>query len=170
MFGNLSEREQLLIKILIGMAVTALIYYGIIIPSLMISRTANPSSEYERKAAELQKIHADYLAAKKENDAIEALLAKNSEGSATMIKQLAEKRGINSAYLNTTQTNIQNKYTRINTDIKINSVSSQNLLEFVNEVEQSEYLIYVNYLNITRGLEGRHDYDALIKFYTYTGK
>jgi len=170
MFGNLSEREQILIRILIGMALAALIYYGIIIPSIMINKTASPSGEYERKAAELLKIHAEYLAAKKENDSIEALLAKNSEGSATMIKQLAEKRGINSAYLNTTQTNVQNKYTRINTDIKINSVSAQNLLEFINEVEQSEYLVYVNYLNVTRGLEGRHDYDALIKFYTFTGK
>lgn len=168
MFTNLSDREKILIRVLIVMAAVALVYYGIIVPSAMISKTSSPAAEYERQLSELQKIHSEYLTAKKENDEIEALLSKNTEGSASMIKNLAEKRGIKSAYLNTTQTTIQNKYTRINTDIKVNSVSAQNLLEFIHEVEQSEFLVYVNYLNITRGLEGRKEYDALIKFYTYT--
>ena len=170
MFSNLSDREKLLIRILFGMAAAVLVFYGIITPLQKISSMTNPSSEFEKRALELQKYHADYREIKKENDSIEALLAKNSEGSAGMIKALAEKHGINSAYLNTTQTNIQNKYTRINTDIKMNSVSSKSLLDFINEAEQSEFLIYVNYLNITHGLEGRSDYDALIKFHTFTGK
>lgn len=170
MFGNLSDREKLLIKILIGMAIAVMVFYGIITPAMKISRTMSPSADYAKQLEEMQNLHSDYLSVKKENDGIEALLSKNTEGSATMIKNLAEKRGLKSAYLNTTQTNIQNKYTRINTDIKVNSVSAQNLLEFINEVEQSEFLVEVNYLNITRGLEGRKEYDALIKFYTYTTK
>jgi hypothetical protein len=163
---NLSQREKLLLKVLIICIAAVAVYYFIVTP--IIGLTGSAEDEVKKNIDDLHKlenIYKQYRGIQQKNQKYTSMLSKKNENTTSMIEQWANSTGIakNIAYTRGSQSTIQNKYTRITTDIRIEGVAIQQFLKFLYEVENSENLLKVNYLKITPALKGTNTYDINLK-------
>lgn len=170
---NLTDREKLLLKILLVCIILTLVYYLIIIPLIKFTGSSDDKVMMNRnKLEKLESIYREYQTIRQKKSAYIAILNRKSENTTSLIEQWANSTGIakNIAYTRSTQSNIQNKYIRISTDIKIESVPIQQFLKFLYEVEYSDNLIKVSYLRIHPALKGSNTYDINLKIDNFTSK
>jgi len=87
-----------------------------------------------------------------------------------LIEQWAQNSNVakNIAYSRRNQTNVQNKYIRITTDMKLDGVSIQSLLKFIYEIENSNKLVNISYLRINKSFKSPNLYDVNLKIESYT--
>ncbi len=168
---TLSAREKKLVQVLVAVMVTVGAYFLVIEP--LISLRSSSGSAASRKLADLDrvdKIYQEYSEARQEHDRIQAMLSKKDDNLTALVEQWAASAGItrNIDYTRRTQTNIQNKYIMITTDIKLNSVAIEPFLKFVHQVEISPMLLKISYLRVQQALKGRDTYDVNLKINNYT--
>lgn len=168
---KLTRRERTLLLVMGGVVAFAAAYYLIVSP--MIDYMKN-SDEETRKNQEslnrLDKIYEDYKDVQAKKTAHLALLRNKNENITTLIEQWANSTNIarNIAYTRGTQSTIQNKFTRVTTNVKIEGVPIQSLIKFLYEIESSNQLLNLSYLRIYQGLKGADTYDAVIKIDSFT--
>lgn len=172
---QLSKREKLLLIILVVSAVSAVIYYTLFPSSGEIITNSESNISDNSHVSEFNKLYeiaAKYNEYKSKIKYYNSKLSSNNDNITTLIQKWAKEESIdtNIAYTRRTQTNIQNKYTRINTDVKINGAAIQSILRFVNKIESHDSVIFISHLHINRGLKGTDKYDALIKIHTFIKK
>lgn len=160
--------------ILLAVVITAAVYYLAILPRLNGSTAAllDEGSTLQEKIQTLQDISYHFGETGKKRKQLEKKLSSKNDNITSLVQKWGGDAGITShiAYTRRTQTNVQNKYVRINTDVKINGAPIQSLLEFIAKIESSNDLIYINYINISKGVKSRKTYDALIKIHSYIAK
>ncbi|MBN2038538.1 MAG: type II secretion system protein M [Spirochaetes bacterium] len=163
---TLSKREKLLLKVLLSFVVVLTIYYIIIIPLTGFIRNSGNDTDTGRNDIEkLERIYNEYREIKQKSSDYMSMLSKKNENTTSLIEQWASSTGIakNIAYTRSSQSNIQNKYTRITTDMKIEGVFIQQFVKFLYEVENSDNLLKINYLRIQPALKGTNTYDINLK-------
>ena len=170
---QLNRREKTLVQILIGFVLIIAIYFLIITP--LIEFTGDTGTEQEQSLNDLQRlerIYTQYRSIQEKKSKYTSLLDKKNENITTLVEQWANNAGIsgNIAYTRRNQSNIQNKYIRITTEIKFDGVAIQSFMKFLYEVESSNSLLKVSYLRINRALKGTNTYDINIKIDTFTLK
>lgn len=168
---QLTQREKILLQVLGGIAVIVLSYYLIILPLMSFAGDTEDEMQTNIKNIEkLEKIYNQYRDIQQKKSRYESMLNKKNENTTSLVEQWATSTGIakNIAYTRRNQTNIQNKFVRITTDIKIEGVTIQSFLKFLYEVESSNTLMRVNYLRIQQALKGTKKYDVNLKIDSYT--
>lgn len=163
---TLSKRENLLLKILLSFVVLLVLYYLIILPLIGFIRSTGDNSGTGRNDLErLEKIYYEYKDIQQKKTAYMSMLKKSNENTTSLIEQWASSTGIakNIAYTRSSQSNIQNKYTRITTNMKIEGVLIHQFIKFLYEVENSDNMIKVSQLRIRPALKGTSTYDVTLK-------
>ena len=151
-------------------------YYLIILPVIGLSDTGSSNDNDAKKNLNdlnrLESIYREYRVIQQKNQRYSSMLSRRNENTTSMIEQWANSTGIakNIAYTRSSQSTIQNKYTRITTDMRIEGVAIQQFLKFLYEVENSDNLLKVNYLKITPALRGTNTYDINLKIDNYISK
>lgn len=164
---TLSQREKLLLKILLSVVILIIIYYLIILPLIgFIKSTGDNTGETGRNDLEkLERIYKEYRDIQQKKSAYMSILNKKNENTTSLIEQWAGSSGItkNIAYTRSSQSNIQNKYIRITTNIKVEGVAIHQFIKFLYEIENSDNMMKVNYLRIYPALKGTNTYDINLK-------
>lgn len=169
---TVTEREKKMLIALSGLVALLAAYYFVFIPVKNLTTTTDNTGEIEEQLQNLSDVHTAYTRAREKRRRLERLLDNKDDSTTANISRWAESNGIenNIAYTRRTQSNIQNKYVRTNTDIKINGAPIQALIGFLHDIEKSNDLVYITHLSITKGLKSRKTYDALIKIHSFTSK
>jgi hypothetical protein len=167
---TMTDREKKLFLIMVVLVVGAAGYYGIYTPVKNLMAAPDSTAQLEERIQELNTIYQIYEKSRDEKNKLERLLNSRNDNTTTNITKWAAENDLsgNIAYTRRTQTNIQNKYVRTNTDIKINGAPIQSLIGFVHSIENSDDLIFITYVSFTKGLKSRKTYDALIKIHSYS--
>jgi hypothetical protein len=168
----LTKREKILIVILL-VSIAVWGAYSIISP--IVSAQKKGSVEKENAAGKIKKmdqLYDEYRRVRQEKTRLLTLLDTKNENTATLIQQFAATNNIEKsvAYTRRTQSNVQNRFIRVTTEVKIEGVAIQPLIRFIGDIENSNGLMLVQYLRITKGLKGTDAYDALIKIDSFTNK
>ncbi len=167
---KLSKRETLLLKLLGGISAAAVFYLFIIQPVIFNSNASVETSQDINQLEVLSKLNIEHNNLKNEINSYNAVLNNTDDNMNTLVQSNAEILNIskNIEYTKRTQTNIQNKYVKITTDVKINAVTSESILQFISKIENNEKLVFVTYVNIHKGLKEKELYDVLLKINTFT--
>ncbi|MDA3899273.1 MAG: type II secretion system protein GspM [Spirochaetes bacterium] len=167
---TISDREKKLLLLLALILTGVLLFKFVYTPLTTISEdSVQDDRSAEAQIAELNKLFNTYENARRENNRFENLLNRKSGEALASIDDLITKHNMVSqiAYKRSNPTNIQNKYTRYNMDLKFVSVPIQSLLAFIQDIESKNNLIYINYLDIKNVAKERNLYDILLKIYIY---
>ncbi len=152
-------------------AAGTLLYLLVINPYLSLSESSRSNIAGSRRdLARLEALYEEYREIKQQKGRYDALLGNREENITTLIEQWSTTADVarNIAYTRRTQSNIQNKYLRITTDIKIDGVPMQKFLRFLYEIESSGRLLKISYLRLYQGLKGADTYDVIMKIDSYT--
>ncbi len=170
---KLNKREKRLAIAMIVVAVISGLYFFVADPLIQYySSTEDKTESFSSKTDKMSDIYSKYLTIKAEREKFSKLLGKGGDNVTSMVPTFAANNSIekNIAYTKATQTNVQNKYVKITTDVKIDGVPIQSLIKFINDLESSENLLTISYININKGLKGTDKYDALLKIISFTNK
>jgi hypothetical protein len=170
---SLSAREKILVYVLASVGIGALIYTFIISPLLAPSANDNTSSvSGMERVVRMERLADEYKKTRQEKIRLQSLLENKAESTTTLIQQWAVSSGIEKNLGTSTRAEslIKDKYQRITIEQKIEGVAFQSLIKFVNEIENSNGLIRLNYLRIRKALKGTDTYDVTLKIDTYTSK
>ncbi len=168
---KISQREKYLLYALGGMIAFAVVYYLIIVP---FAEYRSSSEKETRKSvsdlSRLDSLYDQYRDIKQRKTRYQSLLGNRSENISTLVEQWANTADVSKhiAYNRRTQANIQNKFTKFTSDIKLDSVPIQKFFRFLYEVENANTLLKVNYLKIYQGLKGADTYDVIIKIDSFS--
>ncbi|MCX8122963.1 MAG: hypothetical protein N3F66_02210 [Spirochaetes bacterium] len=168
---KLSNREKLLLKILLSILILIIGYNFIFIPLMkFFSSSDTVIVSDKQKIEQLDRIYNNYKELETKRNQYMSLLKSDSENISTMIEQWAQNSNIakNIAYSRRNQTNVQNKYIRITTDMKLDGVSIQSLIRFIYEIESSNKLVNISYLRINKSYKSPNLYDVNLKIESYT--
>jgi len=166
---NLSKREINLLKILAIIISLSLIYLFVISPIINLSsESQNEFNNSKQKVLQLNKIYLDYNETKRKIYQYKKLM-KNDSGITSLIEDNAKKTNIleNKVYTRDRPITIKNKYLKIITDVKFESVNMKSMINFLYLMENSNKSIKVSYLRIRSALKGKMTYDVIIKFVSY---
>lgn len=168
---KLSTREKRLLKAFSAIAAGALVFMLVINPYLSMRESSRSSIAGSRRNLDrLEALYDEYREIKQQKSRYDALLGNREENITTLIEQWSASADVarHIAYTRRTQSNIQNKYLRITTDVKIDGVPIQKFLRFLHEIENSGRLLKVSYLRLYQGLKGADTYDVIMKIDSYT--
>jgi hypothetical protein len=168
----LTKREKLLLAVLAVLALIVLINY-IIIP--VISSIGSVGDDKGTTSANIQKLNSladEFRRTRQEKTQLLSMLDAKNENTVTVIQQIATTNNIDKNISNTrrSQQNIQNKYIRITTEVRIEGVAIQPLIKFLADIENSGGLVRIQSLRISKGLKGTDAYDSVIKIDSFTNK
>ncbi len=167
---KISAREKRLLKIFGAIAACALFYLLVVNPYLSLRETSRSSIAGNRQdLARLEALYEEYREIKQRKTRYDTLLGNKEENITTLIEQWSANADVarHIAYTRRTQSNIQNKYLRITTDVKIDGVPIQKFMRFLFEIENSGRLLKVSYLRLYQGLKGADTYDVIMKIDSY---
>jgi len=167
---SITKREKTLLQIFVFFLAGLGLYFLLIKPFLEQQKNIELSSNTNLvKLNQLEKIYKSYREVKHEKENLEKLL-KNSGGITSLIEEMARKTNIldKKAYSRDHPTNIKNKYKKITTDIKFESVPIESIVRFIYELEQSDKIIKIGYLKINEAIRDKKTYDITLKIETYT--
>ena len=170
---TLTSREKKLLLALGIVAVLTLGYSFVIKPVMDYkASTSKHSGDNASRIKKMTALYDEYRKVRQEKNKYLTLLENKTEKTTELVQQCASSNNIdkNIAYTRKSQSNVQNKYIRVTTDIKIEGVSIQPLLKFIFDIENSNDLVRVQYLRINKGLKGTDTYDALIKIDSFINK
>ncbi len=163
---KISAREQTLLKLLGVVVGIVLLYFLIVSPLIHFKdRSEEELRNNISRLNQLDKIYAQYRELKNKKAKMMAFLNRKDENITSLVEQWATSTNIakNIAYTRRTQSNIQNKFIRITTDIKFEGIPIDNILRFIYEVEHSNKMLKISYLRIQQGLKGTNTYDVVLK-------
>jgi len=166
---KLTEREKLLLKIAGGIFAVFIVYAFIITPLIyMKDKTGNIYSTNSDRLKRLDNIHEEYANVLERNKRIEVML-KDTQSPSAMIENVASEFNIqnNKVYNRDSQAKIQNKYTKITSDVKFEGVDIRSVLMFVNRIENTDRITHISYLRIAQAFKERRNYDVTLKIDTY---
>lgn len=161
-----NQREKLLIKILITVIVLAFAYFAILRPVInLVSKGDSDSQDAAKQIALLDSVYDEYKNVRQKKMNYATMLSSQNENISSQIEQWANSANIskNIAYTRRSQSNLQNKYVKITTNMKIDGVAIQPLLQFLYDIESSNKLIVISNITINQGLKGTNLYDVLLK-------
>jgi len=166
---RLSKRERYLLFFLAIVAVGAIIYALSSSTDSGTVKTKNAAGGPERIRT-LERLAEEYRKVRQDKTRIQTLLDNKNENTTTLIQQWAASSNIdkNIGYTRRSQSNIQNKYIRITTELKLEGVAIQQYMKFLNDVENSDELLRVQYIRISKALKGTDTYDVLMKIDSFT--
>lgn len=170
---NLTDREKFLLKILIIFLSVLFLYYVIIIPlHNIISNGTNYIAENKYKLQQLDNIYIKYRELDKKLKKYNSLLNNKSENVSALIDSFITKSNLNGkiAYARRSQSNIQNRYLKITTNMKIESAPIQSILKLIYEIENSRKLLKINYLRIQKSYKSDNLYDVYLKIDYFSSK
>ncbi len=170
---SLTKREKLLLKILLIFILGLIIIYLIVLPLIRLSGTSDDDvKKYTDDLEKLESIYKQYRDVQQKKANYILMLNKKNENTTSLIEQLTNSLNIskNIAYTRSNQSNIQNKFVRITTEVRIEGIAMQLFLKFLYEIENSDNLIKVNYLRITPALRGTNTYDVQLKIDNFISK
>jgi hypothetical protein len=167
---KLTKRERVLLFVLAIIAVGAVIYSLSTSSSDSANDKPKDADGGSEKIQKLERLADEYRRIRQDKTRIQALLDNKNENTTTLIQQWAANSNIdkNIGYTRRSQSNIQNKYVRVTTEIKIEGVAIQQFLKFLNDVENSNDLLRVQYIRISKALKGTDTYDVLLKIDSFT--
>jgi hypothetical protein len=169
----LSAREK---KLLILAATLAVLVFGynFIVRPLMDSNAggAKQTMDNATRMKRMSQLYEEYKKIRLEKTRYTTLLENKTEKTTEIIQQCATSNNIdkNIGYTRKSQSNVQNKYIRVTTDVKLEGVAIGPLTKFIFDMENSNDSVRVQYLRITKGLKGTDTYDAIIKIDSFTSK
>ncbi len=166
---NLSKRELLLLKVFGALAGIFGLYFLIISPVINLKSNIENQSEKNRgMLVELQSIYNEYTEVQSTKKRYEQLL-KNSKNIATSIEKIASDLNIknNMAHNRDSQSKVQNKYTKISSDVKFEGIGMKEAIDFIHKIESSNALINISYLRISQAFKEKSTYDVTLKIDTY---
>jgi len=170
---KLTDREKKLLYILGAVAAIALVYLLIIRPIMSYrSNTEKSTGDSISRLKKMEQLYDEYKRVRQEKTQYLTLLENKNEKTTELIQQWSTSNNIdrNIAYTRKSQSNVQNKYVRVTTDVKIEGVAIHPLIKFLYDIESSNELIRVQYIRINKGLKGTDTYDALIKIDSFINK
>lgn len=168
---KVSAREKRLIMVLAGIIVAAVIYFMILSPIVQYRQASEARTRDDaQNLAMMDELYEQYRDIRQRRTKYMSMLDSKNENITSLIEQWAASADItrNIAYTRRTQTNIQNKYIRVTTDVKLEGIPIQKLLRFLYEVENSNTLLKISYLRIYQGLKGSDTYDVNVKIDSFT--
>jgi hypothetical protein len=162
---NLTKREKLLLKILIGIAGTAGLFFLIINP--VISVQSSIEDDYKSNLSNISKldsIYDQYKEIRQKKNYYEQLLNQTG-GMTSLIEEQAKTSNISSniSYTRENPSTVQNKFKKNSTEVKFEGVDIKSVIDFIYKIENSNRLLKINYLRIHQALKGRNTYDVIIK-------
>lgn len=169
----LSNREKKLL-IFLGTVLVLVLGYNFIAKPLLDSRagSAKHTTDNTSRMKRISQLFDEYRNVRAEKSRYLALLENKTEKTTELIQQCSTANNIdkNIGYTRKSQSNVQNKYIRVTTDVKVEGVSVQPLLKFIYDIENSNEQVRVQYLRINKGLKGTDTYDAIIKIDSFITK
>ena len=160
---NLSDREK---KLLIALIITVIIsfaYYFIVTPIIEYKENSDTAYDTNRlKIAALDITYSEYKNIIDEKKKLNALAAKSNIVS--MTNEIASDLNIrNNINYKTTNSNIvQNDIEKTTTEIRIEGVPINALLQLIDRIENLNLPLNVQKIVITSGFQDRDRYDSLI--------
>ena len=155
-----------MIKILAVIAGASIIYFLIISPFIGYREKAeNELKENRDRLEKLEKIYEEFKTARSDKMKYMSLLNQKESDTTSLIEQIATSNKIdkNIAYSRRSQSNIQNRFMRVTTDVKFEGVAIQSILKFIYDLENSNRLVKLNYIRIQQALKGTDRYDVIMK-------
>lgn len=168
---KLSPRERTLLKLLGVLIGIVVLYFVVVSPFIHFKdKSEDELRNNIDRLNQLDKIYAQYREIKNKKAKMMAFLNRRDENITSLVEQWATSTNIakNIAYTRRTQSNIQNKFVRITTDIKFEGIPIDKILRFIYEVENSNKMLKVSYLRIQQGLKGTNTYDVVLKIDSFT--
>mgnify|MGYP000880644052 FL=1 len=168
---KLTSREKTLLQVMAVFIGITFLYFVIISPLIKYKQSSSNSMRKNvNSLSHFDNSHEQYKQIKQEKTFYLNLLNRKNENITSLIEQWANSTNIsrNIAYTRRTQTNLQNKYIRITTDIKIDGVAIEPFLKFLYEVENSNNLLRISYLRMQQAIKGSNTYDVTLKIDSYT--
>ena len=167
---SLNKREKILLQLLLLIVVSLALYFLIITPFFKYQQNIQDSSSSSLiRLNKLERIYKKYKTVKTKKNDLNKLL-KNTKGITSLIEENARLANIlkNKAYSRDYPSNIKNKYQKVTTDIKFESVDIESILKFIHHMEQTDKIVKISYLKISEALKESKTYDVTIKFESYT--
>ncbi|HON76935.1 MAG TPA: type II secretion system protein GspM [Spirochaetota bacterium] len=163
---TLTEREKKLLQILTAVIATAAVFFLVINPLIKL-KTGNTSGMQKNISdlTQIDKLYQEYRDIREQKNNYMAQLNRKDSNITALVEQWAAAAKVtrNIADTRSTQTNIQNKYIKITTTIKLDSVAIEPLLNFIYHIESSNLLLKINYIRIHEAIKGRDTYDVSLK-------
>lgn len=171
----LTKREKMLLAVLAVLAAVVIVNYVIMPLASSIGSAGESGGGSTDSAADIDKIGRladEYRRIRQEKTQLLTMLDAKNENTVTMIQQFATSNNIDKNISGTrrSQSNIQNKYIRITTEVRIEGVAIQSLVKFLADIENSGNLVRIQSLRISKGLKGTDAYDAVVKIDSFTNK
>lgn len=166
---ELSQREQKLLKILIGFICLIILFYAVIRPIMSAKSSAeNSKNSGIERLNELEKIYRQYKEVKDKLNENNRLMS-DTRGVSSLVEENAEKTGMlsNKVYNRDRETNLQNKFKKITTEVKFEGVNITSALNFLYQMENANKLIRTSSLRINQAVKERNNYDITISFDSY---
>ena len=160
---NLSDREKKLLIVLIILIVISFTYYFIITPVMAYKKDSDTTYDKNRsKITILDNTYAEYKDIIEEKKKLDTLASKSNIVSMTneIASDLNIKNNIN--YKNTSSNIVQNDIEKTTTEIKVEGVPINSLLQFIDRIENSNFPLKVQKVVITSGFQDRDRYDSII--------
>ena len=160
---NLSDREKKLLIALILIAVISFTYYFIVTPAIEYKKNSDIIYDNNRiKIANLDNTYSEYANIIEEKKKLNALASKSNLMSMTdeIASELNMKNNIN--YKNTNSNIVQNDIEKTTTEIRVEGVPINSLLQFIDRIENLNFPLKVQKVVITSGFKDRDRYDSLI--------
>jgi len=160
---HLSDREKKLLIVLIIVVIISFIYYFVLTPIMTYKEYTNTVYDNNRaKIASLDSICSEYMNIIEDKKKLISLASKSNIVSMTdgIAAELNIKNNIN---YNTTNSNIvQNDIEKITTEIRVEGIPINSLLQFIYKIENLNFPLKVQKVVITSGFKDRDRYDSLI--------
>lgn len=165
----LSDRERILLRILLVIIGVFLIYFLIIAPLWRLRKESRQSwDQNATRLAELDTLYNEYKDIQDKKSKINELM-RDTRGVSTLIEEYAKNAGIlqNKAYNRDATTNMQNKYQKISTEVRFEAVDIRPVMKFLYDMEHSEKYVRISYLRVNQAFKERQTYDVTVKFESY---
>lgn len=166
---KLTPREKRLVQIMGVFFAILVLFYGIINPIMNLKQSIDEKYETNiQRLNEMDAVYKQFREIKEKREKMDQLL-RDTRSVSTLVEDNARKANIinNKAYNRDNESNIQNKFKKITTDVKFEGVNIKGVMDFLYYMENSNKLIKVSYFRINEALKERNNYDVTIKFESY---
>ena len=170
---TLTAREK---KMLAGMVILAVLVFGWkFVASPIMNSGSSGGSQITDNAGRMQRmgqLYDEYRKIRAEKGRYSTLLENKTEKTTELIQQCATSNNIdkNIGYTRKSQSNVQNKYIRVTTDVKFEGVAFGPLAKFIADMEGQRDLVRISYLRISKGLPAPATYDPIIQTDSFINK
>lgn len=172
---NISDREKNLLKILGGVVILIIVYTFIIDPFFLTEN--NDTAAITKQNEQLKKLndtYEKYNIAKQKNTKYDSLFSNKTENLSSQIDKLLLQHNLKDSLgrLSRSPKNLKNKFEAVSYNFKLNAISIQPLLKFLNDIEKSNQYVKIKSLIIKKVTKASNDdrYDATINIETYIKK